>query len=68
MHYGSQRAAAQASLGGLTTAVAVLKASPSIAQVAAIAPVLTEVKASVPSQLGAIESAWWQQRREGGWG
>ena len=57
VHYGSQGAAAQASLGGLT-AVAVLKASTSIAQVAAIAPVLAEVKASVPSPLDAIQSAW----------
>jgi len=58
VHDGTQGAAAQASLGGLTTAVAVVKGSTSIAQVAAIAPVLAEVKVSVPSPLDAIQSAW----------
>lgn len=57
VQYAAEVTAAQASLDALNTAIADLKASPSIAQAAAIAPLLAEVKASMQSLLDAIQSA-----------
>lgn len=57
VQYAAEATAAQASLDALSAAVADLKASPSIAQASAIAPLLAEVKASMQSLLDAIQSA-----------
>lgn len=57
VQYAAEATAAQTSLDALSAAVADLKASPSIAQASAIAPLLAEVKASMQSLLDAIQSA-----------
>lgn len=57
VQYAAEVTATQASLDALSTALADLKASPSIAQASAIAPLLAEVKASMQSLLDAIQSA-----------
>ncbi|MGB7962878.1 MAG: hypothetical protein WCF12_07985 [Propionicimonas sp.] len=57
VQFAAEATAAQASLDALSTAIADLKASPSVAQAAAIAPLLAEVKASMQSLLDAIQSA-----------
>jgi hypothetical protein len=68
VHYGSQGAAGAGLTGRPDSRRRRPEGVASIAQVAAIAPALAEIKASMPSQLDAIESAWFSSATGRGWG